>query len=64
MRNLVGKCCRDCTERYLGCHDHCEKRRKAIEEDAKNWEIEQKGRRLETDLYGYYKSDKERRRRR
>lgn len=21
------KCCKDCTERYLGCHDHCERYR-------------------------------------
>lgn len=21
----IGKCCYECTERYPGCHDHCEK---------------------------------------
>lgn len=21
----LGGCCKDCPERYLGCHDHCEK---------------------------------------
>lgn len=27
------KCCKDCTERYLGCHDHCEKFRADKAED-------------------------------
>lgn len=28
----IGGCCRECTERYEACHDHCEKYQKAIEE--------------------------------
>jgi len=31
MRGISG-CCRDCTERYLGCHDHCKKYLSAREE--------------------------------
>lgn len=28
----VGKCCRDCKERHVGCHGSCEKYKKSKEE--------------------------------
>ena len=28
----IGGCCRDCSDRYPGCHDHCEKYQAAKED--------------------------------
>lgn len=53
----IGGCCKDCEERHVACHDHCEKyldakgkweERKRIVKDAKDKE----------GIYSYYKRKK------
>lgn len=34
-KNNFFLCCRECTERMVGCHEKCEKYAKAIEENRK-----------------------------
>lgn len=43
--------CKECTERYLGCHDKCESFLKYREEWAKVKELKRKNSELENSFY-------------
>lgn len=54
MNKGISGCCKDCPDRYPGCHDHCEKYIKASKEwqDYKNMIYEGK-RASEYDLHKF-----------
>lgn len=52
MRGL-SDCCRQCTERYPACHDHCEKYLDA----RKEWETHKRRSREMYDEYDEYKAE-------
>jgi len=61
MRKI--RVCQHCTERYLGCHDHCPKYKEAYERET---EILNKTRREwqgDREHLNYLRADKEKRRR-
>ena len=31
-KSRIGACCKDCSDRHLACHDHCEKYKAAVKE--------------------------------
>lgn len=48
----IGKCCKDCKEKYEACHDHCEKYKVASKEWEEYKDKIQKAKKLnEYDLY-------------
>lgn len=61
MRRI--RVCQHCTERYLGCHDHCEKYKEASEKATELIQTIRRNSSADHDLMNYYQQDKERRRR-
>lgn len=47
-------------ERHLGCHDHCEKRKTYLEEQARRKAMIEKGKEEERAVQDYYKAARKR----
>lgn len=45
--------CKDCPDRYLGCHDHCEKYQKALAEWKEKKRFAKKVKRLSREYDGF-----------
>lgn len=61
MRRIV--VCHYCTERYLGCHDHCEKYKEAYARETELIEKAKKEKMGDREHLNYLRADKEKRRR-
>ena len=59
----VGKHCKDCKERYIGCHGKCEKYLGLVRQKNKETLEAMERARADRQMDSYFKEDKERRRR-
>lgn len=48
--------CKDCTDRYLGCHDQCKKYQTALKDRKELYQEIKKKRNREKEIQGYFRT--------